>query len=92
VERELILRLASLLWRLRRATTIETGLLQIQADNLHEFRKARDLDIDTQQLLYGVFVSPRSVPLTTMKRQKRRDSQTDPPLSKAVSTSVRQNR
>ena len=29
-ERELVLRLASLLWRLRRATAIETGLLQIQ--------------------------------------------------------------
>ena len=28
VERELVLRLASLLWRLRRATSIETGLLQ----------------------------------------------------------------
>ena len=32
VERELVLRLASLLWRLRRATAIETGLLQIQAE------------------------------------------------------------
>ncbi len=31
VERELVLRLASLLWRLRRATTIETGLFGIQA-------------------------------------------------------------
>lgn len=31
VERELILRLVSLLWRLRRATAIETGLMQIQA-------------------------------------------------------------
>jgi hypothetical protein len=30
VERELILRLASLLWRLRRSTLIETGLFQIQ--------------------------------------------------------------
>ncbi len=29
VERELVLRLASVLWRLRRATAIETGLLQI---------------------------------------------------------------
>ncbi len=28
VERELVLRLASLLWRLRRATTIETGLVR----------------------------------------------------------------
>jgi hypothetical protein len=31
VERELVLRLASLLWRLRRIISIETGLLQIQA-------------------------------------------------------------
>ena len=33
VERELVLRLASLLWRLRRATSVETGLLQIQCEN-----------------------------------------------------------
>ena len=32
VERELVLRLASLLWRLRRATSVETGLLQIQRE------------------------------------------------------------
>src|SRR5215204_442929 len=55
VEREFILRLASLLWRLRRATTMETGLLQIQADNLHELRKARQIHPDTQQTLNGVF-------------------------------------
>ena len=30
VERELVLRLASLLWRLRRTTSIETGLMQIE--------------------------------------------------------------
>jgi hypothetical protein len=34
VERELVLRLASLLWRLRRATAIETQLLEIQANAL----------------------------------------------------------
>jgi hypothetical protein len=34
VERELVLRLASLLWRLRRATTMETGLFEIEADHL----------------------------------------------------------
>src|SRR5215472_10308555 len=33
VERELVLRLASILWRLRRATTMETGLFEIQADH-----------------------------------------------------------
>jgi hypothetical protein len=31
-ERELVARLASVLWRLRRSTSIETGLLQIQAE------------------------------------------------------------
>src|SRR3954465_5627611 len=41
VERELVLRLASLLWRLRRATTIETGLLEIQAEHLQEFERRR---------------------------------------------------
>jgi len=39
VERELVLRLASLLWRLRRATTIETGLFEIQADHLRDFKQ-----------------------------------------------------
>ena len=34
VERELVLRLASLLWRLRRMTAIETGLFEIQAEQL----------------------------------------------------------
>ena len=32
VERQLVLRLAGLLWRLRRATAIESGLLQIHSD------------------------------------------------------------
>jgi hypothetical protein len=32
IERELVLRLASLLWRLRRATAIDTGLLQLQSE------------------------------------------------------------
>jgi hypothetical protein len=38
VERELVLRLASLLWRLRRATMIETELLRIQAEVLRDRR------------------------------------------------------
>ena len=42
VERELVLRLASLLWRLRRATAIETGLLKIQALQLLQFRNCRE--------------------------------------------------
>src|SRR4051795_11698936 len=38
VERELVLRLASLLWRLRRATAIETQLFEIQAEHRKEFK------------------------------------------------------
>jgi len=38
-----VLRLASLLWRLRRATTMETGLFEIQADHLRGYRQARQL-------------------------------------------------
>ena len=41
VERELVLRLASLLWRLRRATAIESGLFKIQARHLLDFRQRR---------------------------------------------------
>jgi hypothetical protein len=44
VERELVLRLASLLWRLRRAAAIETGLLQIQSEILREARHARAIE------------------------------------------------
>jgi hypothetical protein len=43
VQRELVLRLASLLRRLRRATTIETGLFENQADHLNGFRQARQV-------------------------------------------------
>jgi hypothetical protein len=40
VERELVLRLASLLWRLRRIILIETDLLTIQSDIVREGRAA----------------------------------------------------
>ena len=41
VERELVLRLASVLWRLRRATSMETGLFEIQAQHLRDYRPSR---------------------------------------------------
>jgi hypothetical protein len=39
VERELVMRLASILWRLRRVTTMETGLFEIQAQYLRDYRQ-----------------------------------------------------
>jgi hypothetical protein len=55
VERELVLRLASLLWRLRRATTIETGLFEIQAAHLSDFRKARQISPASLEIVYALF-------------------------------------
>jgi hypothetical protein len=55
VERDLVLRLASLLWRLRRATTIETGLFEIQADHLSEFRKSHQMSPASREIVYALF-------------------------------------
>src|ERR1700759_3050463 len=44
VERELILRLASLLWRLRRATAIETGLFELHARHVLTSREKSQTD------------------------------------------------
>jgi hypothetical protein len=55
VERELVLRLASLLWRLRRATTMETGLFEIQADHLSGLREARRPCPLSQDVVYAPF-------------------------------------
>jgi hypothetical protein len=54
VERELVLRLASLLWRLRRATAIESGLFQIQARHLLQFRQRRQAQQARQKIIDGM--------------------------------------
>src|SRR5277367_2019074 len=61
VERELVLRLASLLWRLRRATTMETGLFEIQADQLLDFRQARRVHSHSREIVHVMFGWPDSV-------------------------------
>ena len=55
VERELVLRLASILWRVRRATTMETGLFEIQADHLQNYRENRRLLSDSREVIHAVF-------------------------------------
>ncbi len=47
VERELVHRLASLFWRLRRATSIETGLLRMQGEIVLAFRSSRQSNVAT---------------------------------------------
>ena len=55
VERELVLRLASLLWRLRRATAIEAGLFKQQARQLLQFRQRRQSHREGQKLIDSMY-------------------------------------
>src|SRR5512136_1987138 len=55
VERELVLRLASLLWRLRRATTMETGLFEIQADHLAGLKQPAQVGPASREIVYALF-------------------------------------
>ena len=54
VERELVLRLASILWRLRRATSMENGLFEIQAQQLHDYRQNRLLS-NSREVIHAMF-------------------------------------
>jgi hypothetical protein len=76
VERELVLRLASLLWRLRRVTTMETGLFEIQADHLSELRKERPVHPASRHIVYAMFGQPNSV---DADNETVRSSETDTP-------------
>src|SRR5580700_4965205 len=60
VERELVLRLSSLLWRLRRTTTIETGLFKIQAAHLSEQGQTHQVSPASRQFVRALF-GPRGL-------------------------------
>jgi hypothetical protein len=57
VERELVLRLASALWRLRRATAMETGLFEIEADHLTAAATMPRLQQPTRDVVYALLRS-----------------------------------
>jgi hypothetical protein len=61
VERELVLRLASLLWRLRRATTIETGLFEIEAEHLSEAGRSHQVSPASREVVRALFAPQASV-------------------------------
>jgi hypothetical protein len=56
VERELVLRLASLLWRLRRATAMETGLFAMQAEHLRHDKQ--ELPAVSREIIQLMFAKP----------------------------------
>src|SRR5262249_20279886 len=43
-----------ILWRLRRATTMETGLFEIQAQQLHDYSQSSQLPPDSQDVIHAV--------------------------------------
>src|SRR5271169_5114917 len=55
VERELVLRLGSLLWRLRRATAIETGLFEIQAEHLSQSGQSHQVNPASREVIRALF-------------------------------------
>src|SRR3974377_64906 len=55
VEGELVLRRASLLWRLRRATAIESGLFKIQARHLLQFRLGRRAHLNREKIIDAMY-------------------------------------
>lgn len=62
VERELVARLASLLWRLRRATLIETGLFEMQGGALqqqHRDQLSHEATNPALQVFYRLLHEPR---------------------------------
>lgn len=64
IERELVLRLASLLWRLRRAASIETGMFQASTENVAGGHQTVDPELETvtaAKAHVGALVSPVSV-------------------------------
>ena len=82
VERELVLRLASLLWRLRRATTIETGLFEIEAEKLNKERRACRVSPESYGIVCAVFGSNQSIDATDRVPAFYRE-QTEPSVNRA---------
>jgi hypothetical protein len=72
VERELVLRLASLLWRLRRATAIETELLTIEAEILQD-RRHRRSDGRSEHLPCSILAA-KFLPLQIEDNEDRHDN------------------
>jgi hypothetical protein len=76
IERELVLRLASILWRLRRATTMETGLFEIQAEHLRDRRQNRQLLSDSRDVIHTVFGRTDSISAHAVSHNTMSDIET----------------
>jgi hypothetical protein len=91
VEHELVLRLTSLLWRLRRATAIESDLLETQAGTLIDGKDARDGVAAPSADLYRLFAytNPTRQPtaIVSSGRPATGDGTSDRPSARKRKTS-----
>jgi hypothetical protein len=88
VERELVLRLASLLWRLRRIISIETDLLKIQSDIVRERRAVVQAPTEPEDESSRTRSPPFVVDLGQEEEQGS-DAEDGPPSCSASTISVR---
>jgi|SRR5579871_5232290 len=86
VERELVLRLASLLWRLRRANTIEAGLFTIQARQLLKGQQSQSYR-PRQKFINSIYRN--AVATEVMSQEQATPTEADAGLSTTVEDSDR---
>jgi hypothetical protein len=84
VERELVLRLASLLWRLRRATAIETGVFKLQARYLLQFRQRRQTHQERQKIIDSMYQNAVATECNVGQDQKELASNLAPDFGSTV--------
>jgi hypothetical protein len=73
-----VLRLASLLWRLRRATAIESGLFKIQAKHLLQSRQRRQAHEKRQEMIDSVYRNALATEEDVPQDDHERGSALDP--------------
>jgi hypothetical protein len=85
VERELVLRLASILWRLRRATSMETGLFEMQADHFRECQQSPQPMPGSHHVIQAVFArTPKTAPAASQNIRNNIDALPDAGMSSTV--------
>jgi hypothetical protein len=89
VERELILRLASLLWRLHRATRIEIGLFELQASRVTAVKRhSQQLQPPSREVVYALFRRANAV---DVHREAAADGSAGSRLASAAGPDPHQN-
>jgi hypothetical protein len=75
VERQLVLRLASVLWRLRRATSIETAIFDSATENASSLGSARSTDaVDPKTSMADGYLKISAMPSFPLDRLTRYES------------------